>query len=197
MKGKGSGIEEIEQESGGWCLWTGKPVGGVPQWWKQGLHSGCTGPWFLQLWKVLGCSTNQATGNPRHTHYVAGTVPCPSSMFLAASTCLSFVSLWMAWDQSRSFLQYAESPRKLVAHPVRSFPVKATLSSQEFALGAVQCQPGGWNIEEREALRIFRIFVTLCYWIFLSGILSFPRDIFVLEHLSNYWSCVRTEAVVS
>lgn len=43
-------------------------------------------------------------------------------------------------------------------HPVHSFPVKSTFSSQEFTFGAVQCQPGGWDTEEREALSIFSSF---------------------------------------
>lgn len=56
------------------------------------------------------------------------------------------------------FLQCPESPGKLVPHPVHSFPVKSTFSNQEFTFGAVQCQPGGWDTEERETLSIFSSF---------------------------------------
>lgn len=41
---------------------------------------------------AAGCSTEQTTGE---SSPVASTVSCPSSVFLAISPCLSFISLWV------------------------------------------------------------------------------------------------------
>ena len=54
---------------------------------------GCHGP---QWQRLLGSSAEQATGNHVHSHCMADTgSPCPSSLFLAISRCLSYASLWV------------------------------------------------------------------------------------------------------
>lgn len=94
-------------------------------------------------------------------------------------------------------MQYPERPGKLV-HPALSFPVRATLSCQEFTLGASQCLPGGWNNEEWEAMcTYFQDFDYTPLLNFLKWILSSSSDISVLGYLSNYSSCRGTEAGVS
>lgn len=50
---------------------------------------------FHQLQKLLGSSEEEVTGNCGHSCSVADSgSPCPSSLFLAISICLSFAGLW-------------------------------------------------------------------------------------------------------
>ena len=72
--------------------------------------------------KFLGFSAEQDTENHSHSCCVVDTgSPCPSSLFLVVSRCLSSARLWVGWKQSRSFVQCSERLEKLVTDPIVSF----------------------------------------------------------------------------
>lgn len=98
--------------------------------------------------------------------------PCSSSLFLAISVHLSFVGLWMGWNQSGSFLLCPQRLGKLVVYPSLPFLMRGTLSSWG-ALSwhwAVPACMMGWYRQNEDVLPSF--FVPLCCRSFLHGFLS-------------------------
>ena len=117
--------------------------------------------------KFLGFSTEQDTENRSHSCCVVDTgSPCPSSLFLVVSSCLSSALLWEGWKQSRSFVQCSERLEKLVTDPVVSFSHFFSFFQQgkmsqagEFPLAAERCWPKG-----RDDANNMQLFSLLFLW---------------------------------
>lgn len=70
-------------------------------------------------------------GSPRH-----------SSLLQPVFIYLSFVSLWVVWNWSGSFMQWYEKLEKLVPHLILPFPARELFWTGKFPLGTEQCHPG-------------------------------------------------------
>lgn len=143
---------------------------------KSEVCCGCAG--FLSG-KVAGVLCRGGPGNCGHSWYVVDTgSPCPSSLFLSVSMCLSFAGLWVQGNWSGVFVQCPKRLEKLIIHPAVCFLVRDSLShiAEEIPLDKVKCWPGGmrhtkWSCSSFPfCVVIFRFFVSLCCWNFLSGL---------------------------
>lgn len=148
----------------------------------QGIHScSCTSHWFLQQWKLLGSSAEQATKNCCVAD--AGRF-FPSSLFLVISIYLSFTSLWVRWNRSGSFMQCPKRLGRQVSYPSLLFLLRVTLLS--YVVPSWCWEVPAWSWDDTGKMKFFlscvvilRCFVQPCSWSFLSGLLRSPRAVLV------------------